>query len=48
MLGKLHDSFKWLYDRKITQGKTLEEMAQEANVSVSTIRRRLRAKGLIR
>lgn len=43
---KLHYSFMWLYDRRITKGKTLEEMAEEAKVSVSTIRRRLYAKGL--
>lgn len=43
---KLCDSFIWLYDRRITRGKTLEEMANESGVSVSTIRRRLYVKGL--
>lgn len=43
---KVHDSFSWLYQKRITEAKSLEEMATLAGCSVATIRRRLQAKGL--
>lgn len=48
MVQKLHTSVDWLRRRFITQNKTIEEMAKEANVAPLTIRRALQKAELIR
>ena len=40
-MNKIHNGYAWLYNRRIVQGKSIEEMAAEAKVSTNTIRRRL-------
>ncbi len=47
MKAKLHTSRAWLYKRFVTEGKTIQEMSEEAKVSAMTIRRALEQKGLI-
>jgi DeoR/GlpR family transcriptional regulator of sugar metabolism len=48
MAQKLHASISWLRLKYITQGKSIEEIAKEANVVPMTIRRALESAGLIR
>lgn len=46
MTVKLHKNKAWLYKRRITEGKSIEQMAEEAKISVMTIRRALEKEGL--
>lgn len=48
MAQKLHTSIAWLRLKYITQGRSIEEMAKEADVVPMTIRRALESAGLIR
>jgi DeoR/GlpR family transcriptional regulator of sugar metabolism len=43
---KLYKSVAWLRKRYIQDGKTIEEMAREADVQPMTIRRALEKEGL--
>lgn len=42
----LLSSKTWLYKRRVTEGKTVEEIAKEAAVEPMTIRRYLRKYGM--
>lgn len=46
MTVKLYKNKSWLYKRRIIQGKSIEEMAQEAKTSTMSIRRALEQEGL--
>jgi hypothetical protein len=46
MKPKLYKSRTWLYKRRVTEGKTVEEMAKEAKTSEMSIRRALEQAGL--
>lgn len=46
MNSGLHKSSTWLVKRRLSQGKTVEEMAKEAGVTTMTIRRALEKAGL--
>lgn len=45
---KPHRSKQWLKQRWVVEGKTLEEIAAEANVTTQTIRNALKEFGLMR
>lgn len=48
MSVKVYDSISWLRKRFIVDGKTIAEMAIEANCAQMTIRRALKDKGIIK
>lgn len=48
MSVKVYESLSWLRKRFIVDGKTIEEMAIEANCAQMTIRRALKDKGIIK
>jgi DNA-binding phage protein len=45
---KLYKNKDWLYRRYVVQKKTMEEIATECGVTMMTIYRALREKGLIK
>ncbi len=45
---KLYKNKDWLYRRYVIQKKTMEEIATECGVTVMTIHRALKEKGLIK
>jgi DNA-binding phage protein len=45
---KLYKNKEWLYRRYVVQKKTMENIAQECGVTVMTIYRALKEKGLIK
>ena len=47
MVQKLYNSVAWLRMRYVTQAKTIEQMAKEAQVTPMTIRRALESAGLM-
>lgn len=48
MKVKVYDSIAWLKKRFIQEGKTIDQMATEADVNSMTIRRALQKNGLIK
>jgi DNA-binding phage protein len=45
---KFYKNKEWLYRRYVVQKKTMENIAQECGVTVMTIYRALKEKGLIK
>ena len=45
---KLYKSKDWLYRRYVVQKKTMEDIAKECGVTVMTIHRALKEKGIMK